>query len=147
MRRSNGSHSGSVEAELSRICFRFIVVISFPSPAAGDPAKLKRKGSSLASKEQFLEARVSQARSPDSCCRYRGFGFAIGPWADEPIGGLFVDLVHRRTRFEMRKLPLITAVVSALWALPAFAEDGAIASKPTLTLAQVWGVYRTWLPL
>ena len=36
----------------------------------------------------------------------------------------------------MRKLALITAVVSALWALPAFAEDGAIASKPTLTLAQ-----------
>jgi hypothetical protein len=35
----------------------------------------------------------------------------------------------------MRTLPLI-AIASALWALPAFAEDGAIPSKPALTLAQ-----------
>jgi hypothetical protein len=37
----------------------------------------------------------------------------------------------------MGTLPLI-AVASALWALPAFAEDGgnAIPSKPTFTLAQ-----------
>ena len=35
----------------------------------------------------------------------------------------------------MRKLPLIAAVASAMWALPAFAEDGGI-TKPTATLAQ-----------
>jgi hypothetical protein len=39
----------------------------------------------------------------------------------------------------MGKLPLIAAVASAMWALPAFAEDGgnAIPSKPAVTLAQL----------
>ena len=39
----------------------------------------------------------------------------------------------------MGKLPLIAAVASAMWALPASAEDGgnAIPSKPAVTLAQL----------
>src|SRR5215467_7790436 len=147
MRRSNGSHSGSVEAELSRICFRFIVVISFPSPAAGDPAKLKRKGSSLASKEQFLEARVSQARSPDSCCRYRGFGFAIGPWADEPIGGLFVDLVHR-AKDEVRNAKIAAYHRRCQRAVgsPGIRRRRGYRFQTYAHARSVWGVYRTWLP-
>jgi hypothetical protein len=37
----------------------------------------------------------------------------------------------------MGKLHLIAAVASAMWALPASAEDGGIASKPEVTLAQL----------
>ena len=39
----------------------------------------------------------------------------------------------------MRKLLFIAAVASAMWALPAFAEDGrnVIPSKPAVTLAQL----------
>ncbi len=39
----------------------------------------------------------------------------------------------------MRKLPLIAAVAAAMWAVPAFAEDGGnpIPSKPAVTLAQL----------
>jgi hypothetical protein len=39
----------------------------------------------------------------------------------------------------MGKLPLIAAVASAMWVLPAAAEDGgnAVPSKPAVTLAQL----------
>jgi hypothetical protein len=39
----------------------------------------------------------------------------------------------------MGKLPLIAAVASAMWVLPAAAEDGStgIAAKPAITLAQL----------
>ena len=39
----------------------------------------------------------------------------------------------------MGRLPLIAAVASAMWALPAFAEDGGnpITSKPAVRLAQL----------
>jgi hypothetical protein len=39
----------------------------------------------------------------------------------------------------MGKMPLIVAVAGAMWALPAFAEDGRnpIPSKPAVTLAQL----------
>jgi hypothetical protein len=37
----------------------------------------------------------------------------------------------------MRKLPLIAAVASVVWALPASAGDGGSPSKPEVTLAQL----------
>jgi hypothetical protein len=47
----------------------------------------------------------------------------------------------------MGKLPLIAAVASAMWVLPAAAEDGgnAVPSKPAVTLAQL-DVCRARLP-
>jgi hypothetical protein len=49
----------------------------------------------------------------------------------------FVALAKEEVR--MGKLPLIVAVASVMWALPAFAEDGGnpIPSKPAVTLAQL----------
>src|SRR5262249_778228 len=59
---------------------------------------------------------------------------------DEQAIGLLVDLVvSAKGEVRMGKLPLIAAVASVMWALPAFAEDGgnAIPSKPATTLAQL----------
>ena len=48
-------------------------------------------------------------------------------------------VVSAKEEVRMGKLPLIAAVASALWALPAFAEGGGnpIPSKPAVTLAQL----------
>jgi len=61
--------------------------------------------------------------------------------SNEQASGLFVYLVSSVGKEEVRmtKLPLIAAVASVMWALPASAEDGgnAIPSKPAVTLAQL----------
>ena len=48
-----------------------------------------------------------------------------------------VGSVNGKEEVRMGKLPLIAAVASAMWALPASAGDGGIPSKPEVTLAQL----------